>query len=206
MRVASVGMGVGLAITLVLRPEIGLFLFWRVFIPVLPLLFFFAPALWRNICPMAALNQAPRLSLYAWAAHAALAAELQLCNCGEPVPAAGGDPQGALQLQRGGPGGLDPVRTRRSAADGGSVPRQERLVQQHLPASAHPARLWADALCDRATPALPALPRLHTQLLRPEPTQRTACGPARRYAPFRRPAQGLRRHLPGLRIRFLPHA
>ncbi|MFN8469352.1 MAG: FAD-dependent oxidoreductase [Caldilineaceae bacterium] len=61
MRVASIGIAVGLAITLVLRPQTGLFLFWRVVIPVLPLLFFLAPALWRNICPMAALNQAPRL-------------------------------------------------------------------------------------------------------------------------------------------------
>ncbi|MFN8464900.1 MAG: FAD-dependent oxidoreductase [Caldilineaceae bacterium] len=61
MRVVSIGMAVGLAVTLVLRPETGLFLFWRVFIPVLPLLFFIAPALWRNICPMAALNQAPRV-------------------------------------------------------------------------------------------------------------------------------------------------
>ena len=61
MRVVSVGIAVGLAITLVLRPQTGLFLFWRVVIPALPLLFFLAPALWRNICPMAALNQAPRV-------------------------------------------------------------------------------------------------------------------------------------------------
>lgn len=45
-------------------PDLGLFIFWGFFIPVLPLVFFVAPGLWRNICPMATLNQLPRLGSF----------------------------------------------------------------------------------------------------------------------------------------------
>lgn len=61
MRIVSIGTALGLAVVLFVRPEVGLFFFWRVMIPMVPLLFFVAPAFWRNICPMAALNQTPRL-------------------------------------------------------------------------------------------------------------------------------------------------
>lgn len=42
-------------------PDLGLFIFWGFLIPLLPLIFFLAPGLWRNVCPMATLNQLPRL-------------------------------------------------------------------------------------------------------------------------------------------------
>ena len=45
---------------LVADPKTGLKVFWRFVIPMLPLLFFVAPGLWRNICPLAAMNQTPR--------------------------------------------------------------------------------------------------------------------------------------------------
>lgn len=61
IRVLSIGFALGLCVVLVVRPELGLFIFWRVLVPLLPLLFFVAPGVWRNICPMAALNQTPRL-------------------------------------------------------------------------------------------------------------------------------------------------
>ena len=61
LRVISVISAISLGIILFIRPDIGLNIFWGVFIPVLPLIFFAAPGLWRNICPMAALNQTPRL-------------------------------------------------------------------------------------------------------------------------------------------------
>jgi NADPH-dependent 2,4-dienoyl-CoA reductase/sulfur reductase-like enzyme/ferredoxin len=61
LRVFSVLFSISLGILLFIRPDIGLNLFWGLFIPVLPLVFFAAPGLWRNLCPMAALNQAPRL-------------------------------------------------------------------------------------------------------------------------------------------------
>ena len=60
LRILSVAAAFALMITLVVCPQAGLTLFWGFFIPVAPLLFFVAPGLWRNICPIAALNQAPR--------------------------------------------------------------------------------------------------------------------------------------------------
>lgn len=60
-RFLSVGIGYGLIITSFTRPDMALFIFWRMIIPVLPLLLFVAPGIWRNICPMAALNQTPRM-------------------------------------------------------------------------------------------------------------------------------------------------
>ncbi|MCB0111006.1 MAG: FAD-dependent oxidoreductase, partial [Caldilineaceae bacterium] len=61
IRFLSVSFAISIAIVLFVRPAVGLTLFWRILIPLLPLLFFVAPGLWRNICPMAALNQTPRL-------------------------------------------------------------------------------------------------------------------------------------------------
>ena len=61
LRVISVILAISTGIILFIRPDIGLNIFWGVFIPVLPLVFFTAPGLWRNLCPMAALNQTPRL-------------------------------------------------------------------------------------------------------------------------------------------------
>jgi hypothetical protein len=60
-RMLTVGLALGVILTLFVRPDTGLFVFWRLMVPVLPLLFFVAPGLWRNICPMAAVNQTPRL-------------------------------------------------------------------------------------------------------------------------------------------------
>jgi NADPH-dependent 2,4-dienoyl-CoA reductase/sulfur reductase-like enzyme/ferredoxin len=42
------------------KPEVGLVLFWQLLIPLLPLSFAIVPGVWRNICPMALLNQLPR--------------------------------------------------------------------------------------------------------------------------------------------------
>jgi nitrite reductase (NADH) large subunit len=47
-------------VLLVVEPQTGLKIFWRFVIPLLPLVFFVAPGLWRNICPLAAMNQTPR--------------------------------------------------------------------------------------------------------------------------------------------------
>jgi nitrite reductase (NADH) large subunit len=65
---------VGLVALLVLMPQAGLDLFWKVAIPVLPLVFALLPGLWRQVCPMAFTNQIPRtlgfsrnLTLPAWA-------------------------------------------------------------------------------------------------------------------------------------------
>ncbi len=45
---------------LLFKPDIGRVLFWQILIPLLPLSFAVMPGLWRNLCPMALLNQLPR--------------------------------------------------------------------------------------------------------------------------------------------------
>ena len=49
-----------LLIILINSPHTGLFIFWGLCVPVLPLVFFVAPGLWRNICPLASSSQLPR--------------------------------------------------------------------------------------------------------------------------------------------------
>jgi hypothetical protein len=44
---------------LLVRPTLGLFLTWSVFVPIVPALLLVAPAVWRNICPIAVVHQAP---------------------------------------------------------------------------------------------------------------------------------------------------
>ena len=60
-RVLSVCAAIGLCILLLWKPEKGLELWWKLAIPSLPLLWLTAPGLWRNLCPLAASNQTPRL-------------------------------------------------------------------------------------------------------------------------------------------------
>lgn len=43
------------------KPALGLALFWTVAVPILPALWAIAPGLWRQVCPMAFVNQLPRL-------------------------------------------------------------------------------------------------------------------------------------------------
>lgn len=50
-----------LCVILVGNPELGLTLTWSVAAPALPLVFLIAPTVWRNVCPLALVNQLPRL-------------------------------------------------------------------------------------------------------------------------------------------------
>ena len=61
IRITSVLAYLALCVALFIRPAGGLFVFFKVIVPLLPILFFVAPGLWRNICPLAASNQAPRV-------------------------------------------------------------------------------------------------------------------------------------------------
>ena len=61
LRQVCVAAALAVAALLVLEPAIGLPLFWGLIIPALPLVFMFMPGLWRNLCPLAASNQTPRL-------------------------------------------------------------------------------------------------------------------------------------------------
>jgi nitrite reductase (NADH) large subunit len=60
LRAASVIGTVGVIVLDLIRPSLGLLLFWSGLIAYLPLLFLVAPGVWRNICPMATLNGLPR--------------------------------------------------------------------------------------------------------------------------------------------------
>ncbi len=51
----------GVCALLVAEPDTGLDLWWGVLVPALPLVWVVAPGLWRNICPLAATNQIPRV-------------------------------------------------------------------------------------------------------------------------------------------------
>jgi nitrite reductase (NADH) large subunit len=61
LRTAMLLAMIAAAIVLFVAPATGLFVLWRLIIPILPLVFLIAPGLWRNICPLAAANQTPRL-------------------------------------------------------------------------------------------------------------------------------------------------
>ena len=93
LRIISIGIALGLAVVLVVRPETGLYFFWRVFIPMVPMVFFVAPGLWRNVCPMAALNQTPRLFSFSRQLDApAMDAKIQLSDCRRAIPNSGLQP------------------------------------------------------------------------------------------------------------------
>ncbi len=60
MRVAAFAVMLAVIWMVATRPADGFALFWKVLIPSLPLLFAVAPGIWRQICPMAFVNQLPR--------------------------------------------------------------------------------------------------------------------------------------------------
>jgi nitrite reductase (NADH) large subunit len=61
VRVVSIAAYLTVIGLLFVRPAAGLFVLFQVIVPLLPILFFVAPGLWRNVCPMAASNQMPRV-------------------------------------------------------------------------------------------------------------------------------------------------
>ena len=61
IRVGTLLGAIALAMTLVLEPDTGLFVLWKLIIPMLPLTWLVVPGLWRNVCPLSAANQTPRV-------------------------------------------------------------------------------------------------------------------------------------------------
>jgi NADPH-dependent 2,4-dienoyl-CoA reductase/sulfur reductase-like enzyme/ferredoxin len=61
LRLLSLALLAGEIVTLLVDPALGLFELWHVIVPLLPLLFFVAPGLWRNMCPVSAANQLARV-------------------------------------------------------------------------------------------------------------------------------------------------
>ncbi len=61
LRIATMLVTLATVVLLVAAPRTGLDLFWKVLVPVLPMVFVVAPGLWRQVCPMALANQIPRM-------------------------------------------------------------------------------------------------------------------------------------------------
>ena len=61
VRAVVVGGALALIVLLFIEPRLGLITWWLFVLPCLPLLLVLAPGLWRNVCPMASVNQVPRL-------------------------------------------------------------------------------------------------------------------------------------------------
>ncbi|MCC6621480.1 MAG: FAD-dependent oxidoreductase [Deltaproteobacteria bacterium] len=61
LRALSVASFIGLVVLLLVAPTTGLTLTWGLVVPLLPAIWLFAPGLWRNACPLATMNQLPRL-------------------------------------------------------------------------------------------------------------------------------------------------
>lgn len=70
IRAGSVLVYLAVVVALFVRPAAGLFVFFRVIVPLWPALFFIAPGVWRNICPLSASNQLPRVAGFSRAATA----------------------------------------------------------------------------------------------------------------------------------------
>jgi len=62
LRVLVLLVTLALAGVLALYPAVGLKLWWGLAIPIVPALLVVAPGFWRQVCPMAFLNQIPRLT------------------------------------------------------------------------------------------------------------------------------------------------
>src|SRR5271165_815815 len=60
VRVAAFAATIALVYVIAVYPSTGFMLFWRLAIPLLPMSFAFAPGIWRQVCPMAFVNQLPR--------------------------------------------------------------------------------------------------------------------------------------------------
>ena len=61
VRLVSVVCYLALVVAMFVWPATALVAFFKLVVPLLPILFFVAPGLWRNICPLAAANQAARV-------------------------------------------------------------------------------------------------------------------------------------------------
>jgi nitrite reductase (NADH) large subunit len=62
LRVLTLAATLGMMVELWVEPQRGLDLFWKVLVPLLPFVFVVAPGLWRQVCPMALVNQIPRMA------------------------------------------------------------------------------------------------------------------------------------------------
>ena len=172
-------------------------------VPLLPILFFTAPGLWRNICPLAASNQAPRgfsftraLTPPDWLRRYGALISIVLFFGITSTRIA------FFNSQRGGPERAALADDHRRLHRGSRVQGQERLVQQHLPAAAPAARVRPDAVREGSQQPLPALRGLHEELLRLPAQRRLPGGPARARPDWTAPRKLFVSALPGYVLGF----
>jgi nitrite reductase (NADH) large subunit len=60
LRIATLVFTLAIGWLVAVHPDHGFALFWKVLVPSLPLIFALVPGFWRQICPMALMNQLPR--------------------------------------------------------------------------------------------------------------------------------------------------
>ena len=60
-RIFALVFTVAVVAALLIVPDVAIRFFWGLLIPVVPILLVFAPGLWRQVCPMAFMNQLPRM-------------------------------------------------------------------------------------------------------------------------------------------------
>ena len=60
LRAAALVILFGIITLLLWQPVLGLTVFWKILVPVLPISFALALGFWRNVCPLASFNQMPR--------------------------------------------------------------------------------------------------------------------------------------------------
>ena len=165
-------MFVSLTITLIVDPVDGLFIFWRMLVPLLPLLFLTSLGLWRNICPVSAANQFPRVFGFSGALEPPRSIRERGYLVGIALLAAIIPTRRVVFDHEAGYG--RPVRRRpgfglhrRPAVQG-----QERMVQQHLSDAADRAAVRPDSVRARAQQPLRAMRRVRQALLRRRPHSR----------------------------------
>ena len=61
-KATSVLVALGVVGLLLVRPSLGLFVTWKLLVPVVPLLLLIAPEVWRNLCPISVVHQLPAVA------------------------------------------------------------------------------------------------------------------------------------------------
>ena len=136
LRALSLVAGLGLCVSLIVWPQVGLFVLWGVLVPLLPLLFFIAPGFWRNICPLAASNQVPRRFGFTRGAHTASAAARLRVPCPDrALPHDRPRTQGPFQRRTAPPLVYCCSRAARGVPRWPLLQREERMVQPLLSAA-----------------------------------------------------------------------
>jgi nitrite reductase (NADH) large subunit len=59
-QVIAIGAALFVVVLLFIDPHAGLITWWLFILPTLPMVWLLAPGIWRNVCPMATINQIPR--------------------------------------------------------------------------------------------------------------------------------------------------